>query len=149
MTHKLTQKLFYDTHFSKSLKPRKMALQSALPAAVTAGRLQPQPTRLSPAIISTVGISLRNHCESAMIPDRYFAHTGRFACFLLLEVSLLDDLEESPHIANKAFTRAFPHRCTKEVPPVEWGSGRLPDCPSSAVCTHCSFPSRRRYDAGF
>ena len=34
MTHKLTQKLFYDTHFSKSLKPRKMALQSALPAAV-------------------------------------------------------------------------------------------------------------------
>ena len=34
MTHKQTQKLFYDTHFSKSLKPRKMALQSALPAAV-------------------------------------------------------------------------------------------------------------------
>ena len=34
MTHKLTQKLFYDTHFFKSLKPRKMALRSALPAAV-------------------------------------------------------------------------------------------------------------------
>ena len=34
MTHKLTQKLFYDTHFFEISNPRKMALQSALPAAV-------------------------------------------------------------------------------------------------------------------
>lgn len=34
MTHKLTQKLFYDTHFFEISKPQKMALQSALPAAV-------------------------------------------------------------------------------------------------------------------
>ena len=33
-THTVTQKLFFDTHFFEITKPSKMALQSALPAAV-------------------------------------------------------------------------------------------------------------------